>query len=614
MIGPVQATTSISPALEIRHLTKRYGERLALNDVSLVVPPATVLGLLGPNGAGKTTLMRTVLGLVAPDAGTMRISGTTHLAAGAVPDGVAGFVDVPRFYPFLTGRQNLDLLARLDDAAVEGAERVRRSIETAAVSPFVDRRVEQYSAGMRQRLAIAAALLRAPRLLLLDEPTSSLDPAGARDVRALVRRLAAEGAAVIVSSHDMTEIEALCSLVTVLDQGRVRFSGSVGDLRTGSRQVIHLHTNDDETAAMLASRQPNLTLTTRHEDGMQIEGSAEVVDRYIVDLGRLGIAVRRLEPQTQTLEAAFLDMTSAPSAPAEPDGTNRPAPTPDPSLTNSRRVGAHPRATVTGTLAVLRAECLKLRARRWAQACLGLLFAAPWVFSAAMRVQESVPEDTLFGRSVKESGFATPLVVLGFSSLWILPIVGALVAGDVFSAEDRHGTWSVLLTRSRTRSSVFAGKLCVALVSAAAGVGALGLSSLAAGVIVIGHQPLVDLSGELASPAEAAFRSAASWMTVVPPVFTFAACAVLVSIRSRSSTAGIGVPVVVGLVLQLYAFVNGPEVVRRLVVTSAFGAWHGLLTQPRYYRPLVDATVVSLTYCAIAIVSGYRIFLNRDIT
>jgi ABC-2 type transport system permease protein len=97
-------------------------------------------------------------------------------------------------------------------------------------------------------------------------------------------------------------------------------------------------------------------------------------------------------------------------------------------------------------------------------------------------------------------------------------------------------------------------------------------------------------------------------------VLTFAACAVVVSIRSRSSTAGVGVPVVAGLVLQLYTFVNGPEIVRRLVVTSAFGAWHGLLTQPRYYRPIVDGTAVSVIYCAGAIVSGYRRFMNRDIT
>jgi len=266
-----------------------------------------------------------------------------------------------------------------------------------------------------------------------------------------------------------------------------------------------------------------------------------------------------------------------------------------------------------GLLAVAGVEWSKLAAQPKARVVLATCIAGPFAFATAMRVQSSVPEDTLFGRSVKESGFAAPLVVLGFAALWVFPVLTSIVGGDLFSAEDRYGTWATVLTRSRSRAEVFAGKAVTALVFSALAVAALAVSSVAAGTLVVGAQPLVDLSGVLLPPAHALVRVALAWTSVLPPAFGFTAVAVLLSVATRSSAAGIGLPVVAGLAMQLYAYVDGPESVRRLLITSVFGAWHGLLTQPPYYRPLVDGVMVSGAYVVVCFVIAYWILRRRDI-
>jgi len=214
---------------------------------------------------------------------------------------------------------------------------------------------------------------------------------------------------------------------------------------------------------------------------------------------------------------------------------------------------------------------------------------------------------------VKESGFATPLVVLGFASLWVFPLLTSVVGGDVFSAEDRYGTWTTVLTRSRSRAEVFAGKVLMALAFSSLAVAALAVSSVAAGVLVFGLQPLVDLSGALLSPAQALVRVGLAWASILPPAFGFTAAAVLLSVATRSSAAGIGLPVIAGLAMQLYALVDGPEAIRRLLIASAFGAWHGLLTERPYFRPLIDGTIVSGAYFVVCLAIAYRLLRRRDI-
>lgn len=269
--------------------------------------------------------------------------------------------------------------------------------------------------------------------------------------------------------------------------------------------------------------------------------------------------------------------------------------------------------SVSGSLTVTGVEWSKIMAQLKARLALAACAAGPFAFAATMRAQSAVPADTLFGRFMMESGFALPLVVLGFASLWAFPALASVVGGDLFSAEDRHGTWATVLTRSRSRAEVFAGKVTAALAFSSLAVGVLAVSSMAAGVLVIGAHPLFDLSGVLLSPTQAMIRVALAWVSVWPPALGFTAIAVLVSVATRSSVAGVGVPVVVGLTMQLYALVDGPETVRRLLIGSGFGAWHGLLTEPRFYGPVVHSTVVSAAYVVVCLAAAYRMMLRRDI-
>jgi ABC-2 type transport system ATP-binding protein len=296
------------PALEATGISKRFGDRDALHGVALTVASGRVHGLLGTNGAGKTTLIRILLGLVRRDAGRVALLGHALDSIGnRLPDGVGGIVEAAGFYPYLTGRRNLELLARLDGRAE--VPLVGEAIERSGLGAFADVPVRAYSAGMRQRLGLGATLLRATRLLLLDEPTSALDPASARDARGLVRDLAARGAAVVLSSHDMAEVEDLCDAVTVLRAGRVIFAGPVAELRARSGGVIHaLETSDDPAARAIASNDAGVHVTAA-DGGLAAAGTAEAIDGYVIALGRAGIAIRRLERRAPSLEDAVLRLT-----------------------------------------------------------------------------------------------------------------------------------------------------------------------------------------------------------------------------------------------------------------------------------------------------------------
>ncbi len=600
-------------ALEAVGVCKRYGERRAVDGIDLVVRGGEVHGLLGPNGAGKTTLLRVLLGLVAPDAGTVRLLGAAAgTASGPPAGGVAGFVDTPHFYPYLSGRRNLALLARLDGVGVASvAHRVSGVLEQFGLAAHADTKVGAYSAGTRQRLGMAAAFMRSPRLLLLDEPTSSLDPAGARELRAHVRRLSAEGGAVLLSSHDMAEVEDLCTTLTILHHGRVIFSGTVEDLRRRAPDATRkLSSNDDEKARALAAEAEGLTITTAEtgegEGGFELSGAQGAVDDYVLALGRAGVAVRALEGRGRTLEALFLQLTGA-------------AVLPDEAASPRRASGSAARKTLpagpvrlAGAVAVLRVEGSKLAAQAKVWAVLGACLLGPFAFVALASTQSSLPEDTLFGRWVKASGFAVPLVVLGFAAAWALPVLTSVVAGDILSAEDRHGTWPTLLTRSRSREELFVGKALTAFAYTLVAVSVLAVSSIVAGAFLVGRQPLIGLSGTETDPARSLALVALAWVCILPPVLAFTALALLVSAVTRSSAAGVGLPVLVGFVMQLSSLVDGPHAVRRLLLTPAFEAWHGLFAEPRFYGPLLQGAATSAAYFAVCLSAAYLVVCRRQ--
>ncbi len=302
-------TEAARNVVEARGVSKWFGATTALNGVDFTVSTGVVHGLLGPNGAGKTTLLSALFGLVLPDEGTLELFGRTRAEAGPRwLDGVAGFVETPRFYPYLNGRRNLAVLAGLDGGDAAGL--IDQALERTGLGRAGSQKVRGYSLGMRQRLGLAAAMLRRPRLLILDEPTNGMDPAGIRDLRAALRRLAQDGVTVILSSHNMTQVEQICDAVTVLNHGEVAFAGGLDMMRADAPDPVwRLRTSDDD-AALAQARTARGIKAERHDDGgLVVFAAQEPLDDYLLALGRDQVAVRGLELDVTPLESLFFQLT-----------------------------------------------------------------------------------------------------------------------------------------------------------------------------------------------------------------------------------------------------------------------------------------------------------------
>jgi ABC-2 type transport system ATP-binding protein len=295
-------------------LVKRYKEVIAVDHVDLNVRVGDVYGFLGPNGAGKTTTLRMALGLITPTEGTVELFGRDPMREGArALEGVAGFVEAPRFYPYLSGRKNLELLAALDGSGAR--ERIDEVLEIVELTPRAGHRVGGYSHGMRQRLGIAAALLRRPRLLILDEPATGLDPAGMRDMRTLIRRLADEGITVLLSSHQLPEVQELCDRVAIVDLGRVVYEGALADLRRQGGAGYRLRTTDDARALAVAHAQPGIDFAAVGEHGLAFQAEEAQVGALSLALAQAGVGILSLTPELATLEDLFFRLTESNGAP-----------------------------------------------------------------------------------------------------------------------------------------------------------------------------------------------------------------------------------------------------------------------------------------------------------
>ncbi len=298
-----------APPVEARGLVKRYGEIVAVDHVDLTVEPGDVFGYLGPNGAGKTTSLRMLLGLIRPTAGSARLFGRDPLLDGAKAlDGVAGFVEGPTFYPYLSGRKNLELLADYDDG--DSRSRIDEVLQLVELRDRAKDRVGGYSHGMRQRLGIAGALLRQPRLLLLDEPTTGLDPAGMRDMRDLVRRLVGEGITVLLSSHLLGEVEELCNRVAIIRKGRIVYEGALRDLLATAASGYRLRATEPERARMLSLAQPGIEEVELVDGELRFQAGEDAVAALSVALGQARVGVTALVPETASLEELFLGLTA----------------------------------------------------------------------------------------------------------------------------------------------------------------------------------------------------------------------------------------------------------------------------------------------------------------
>ncbi|HET9690633.1 MAG TPA: ABC transporter ATP-binding protein [Acidimicrobiales bacterium] len=298
-------------AIATEGLTKRFGDVAAVDGVDLAVPSGSVYGFLGPNGSGKTTTIRMLLGLISPTAGSWDLLGRRMPggAATALAE-VGALIEGPAFYPWLSGRDNL---ARLDAAGPDGRRATRRAriddaLARVGLTAAAAKKYRAYSLGMRQRLGLAAALLRPRQLLVLDEPTNGMDPQGTREIRSLVRDLAGEGTTVFLSSHLLAEIEQVCTHVGVMANGRLLSQGTLADLRAASTARLRVSVDDPARAAGILAGLGMADPTVEGADVVTaLDGHApEAVNRALVlaDVAVSGLAVER-----PSLEDLFVSLT-----------------------------------------------------------------------------------------------------------------------------------------------------------------------------------------------------------------------------------------------------------------------------------------------------------------
>ena len=299
------------PAVETRGLSKRFGSRLAVDGLDMVVPRGAVYGFLGPNGSGKTTTIRMLLGLVEPTSGTRSLLG--HAIPGeasrALPQ-VGALVEGPAFHPYLSGRSNLARLDAADLWSDPGTARTRidAALDRVGLLATAGKRYRAYSLGMRQRLAIAASLLTPRELLVLDEPTNGLDPQGTREVRHLVASLAEDGATVLISSHLLSEVEQICSHLGIMSDGRLVAQGTVHELRGAGVTTVGVTTSRPSDAASVLGR---LGVTDVEVIGDEVRGHPGPVapETIVAALVHADVPVRGFAVTTPSLEDLFVSLT-----------------------------------------------------------------------------------------------------------------------------------------------------------------------------------------------------------------------------------------------------------------------------------------------------------------
>ncbi|CAB4619347.1 MAG: ATP-binding cassette domain-containing protein [Actinobacteria bacterium] len=294
-------------ALDVADLSKKYGDRMALSHANFEVPMGSICGFVGPNGSGKTTTIRMLLGLITPSTGGGHVLGESITQPEKYLPKVGAMIEGPAFYPALTGKQNLAVLAKLGGFSTD---QIQKLLELVDLGDRGDSKFKTYSLGMKQRLGIAAALLPNPKLLVLDEPTNGLDPAGIHEVRTLLRKLADNGTTVFVSSHLLSEIEMISDYLVMLRQGKVIFSGKTSDLLAAQKPLILAKPENQNDLVKLNQIAQGLGLDSKiKEDLVEANADANFAAKLNKAAFDAGITLTSLTSIRPTLEETFFEMT-----------------------------------------------------------------------------------------------------------------------------------------------------------------------------------------------------------------------------------------------------------------------------------------------------------------
>jgi ABC-2 type transport system ATP-binding protein len=313
------------PIVATQELTKRYKNKFAVNQANFTVMPGDVFGLLGPNGAGKTTIIRMLLGLVKPTSGRALVFGADILTNRKMILGkTSAIVEAPALYPHLTGWDNLQVMAY--SAGVSDTQKMRQALAQMGLSDRAKDKFQTYSLGMKQRLCIAAALLTDPQLIILDEPTNGLDPAGIQSIRELIRQLAGQGRTVFLSSHLLNEVQQVCNRVAIIERGRIIAQGLVNEMLASQNFIqLRLPHPDFERAVQVLHELEFARNARPYGEYLIIDGAAGRGAELNRALGRVGIYPSEIIPRHLTLEEFFLSVTNQPLVPA-PNGPVPPGP------------------------------------------------------------------------------------------------------------------------------------------------------------------------------------------------------------------------------------------------------------------------------------------------
>ena len=312
-------TSPGEPAVVTEGLTKRFGERVAVDRIDIELPAGVVSGFVGPNGAGKTTTIQMLLGLMRPTSGTAQVLGHPISEPAAYLARVGALIESPSFYPTLSGRRNLEVLTRLGRL---DRHRVAGVLELVELTDRAGDLVRSYSLGMKQRLGVAVALLPDPELVILDEPTNGLDPAGIREIRSLLRSLTDRGITVFVSSHLLSEIEAICDHLVMIESGRIAFQGSIDEMLAAQHsELLAMPEHAHDLVALVALCEQAGHPTRIDGDAARVQADGD----WAAELNRLamagGITLAGLQRTRASLEEAFFAITDR-SATRGTDGTD----------------------------------------------------------------------------------------------------------------------------------------------------------------------------------------------------------------------------------------------------------------------------------------------------